>query len=319
MPKIREQRFYSYTFELYEESVPQNFTEELNNLHSKGAYILHNEDIYREADLKKYQENNGGKNPTWKIGDLKKSHYHIFLRFENLKSIKGVLSMLKPLGVTYIEPVHSERGMIRYLIHLDDKDKYQYQRENITTLCGYKIDKFFDSDKDPDEIKQELRNIILNTNAAYTLNFYNFYCYVSKNYSFEYLNVIDKNSYCFNSLINSKAKYKEEEEKNKILKQEKKEKTQQQKEREEFFNDINKIIKQEQELRKIELKADSYKKMNSLKVLYNEVKDKTNLNADELDLKSRIEKYFIEYGKEKERQEFLDLIEQQEQLEKEIG
>ncbi|MCM1327334.1 MAG: replication protein [Lachnoclostridium sp.] len=298
MPKTREQRFYSYTFEMYSESLPQSFEEELKNLHCKVAYILHDKDKYAESDLKKYIKNNEGKPPDWKVGDIKKPHYHIVLKFENLKSIKGVLLMLAPLEVKYIEPVQTERGMIRYLIHIDDVEKHQYNKKDIVLYGGYNIDKFFESDKDTSDIKKELRNILLKDNGFYTYNYFEFYNYISDNYSCEYLDIIDKFSYSFQSLIYGKNKKKEQDE----LKKAKENLA----EREKELKELERESKKQIELRKLELKQNQYDKKEHFKKTYSELLQKDNLDANEIKLKNTIENFFIQYEKEKD---FLNIAE----------
>lgn len=291
MPKTREQRYYSYTFELYLESLPKNFEEELKNLHCKVAFILHDKDKYSESDLKKYKKNNDGESPPWKVGDIKKPHYHIVLKFENLKSIKGVLSMLEPLEIKYIEPVQTERGMIRYLIHLDDEEKYQYNKKDIVLYGGYNIDKFFERDKDMNEIKKELRYIILKDKSAYTYNYFDFYNYVADNYSYEYLDIIDKYSYSFQSLVNGKNKKKEQAE----LKEAEAKRIERQKERDKEMEFLTRESKKQTELKKIELKQKEYDKKEHFKKIYADLKNKTDLDANELKLKADIENFFAEY------------------------
>ncbi|MCM1050250.1 MAG: Rep family protein [Clostridiales bacterium] len=302
MPKIREQRFYSYTFEMYVESLPQSFEEELKNLHCKVAYILHDRDKYAESDLKKYIKNNEGKPPDWKVGDIKKPHYHIVLKFENLKSIKGVLLMLAPLEVKYIEPVQTERGMIRYLIHIDDVEKYQYNKKDIVLYGGYNIDKFFESDKDINDIKKELRNILLKDNGFYTYNYFDFYNYIADNYSYEYLDIIDRFSYSFQSLIIGKNKKKEQDELKKAEEKRKENLAEREKELLELRQDA---IKQT-ELRKLELKQKQYDKKEHFRKTYSELIKKENLDANEIKLKDTIEKFFIQYENEKD---FLNIAE----------
>lgn len=280
-----------FAFELYEENAPQNLKEVLSDFHVKTAYALHDKDKYTEADLQKYKKNNDGKLPDWKVGDTKKTHIHTVFKFENVKSMKQVLKMLEPLGVTFVIPVYNERGMIRYLIHLDDKDKYQYSRSDINTLCNYQIDKFFESDKNINEIKQELRFIILKDKSAYTYNYFEFYNYVADNYGCEYLDVIDKYSYSFQSLVNGKNKKKEQDE----LKKAEEKRIEKQKQHEKEIEELTKEARKQTELRKLELKQKEYDKKEHFKKIYAELKDKANLDANELKLKADIENFFAEY------------------------
>lgn len=294
MPMNATKRTRCYAFELYEENAPQNLKEELNNLHIKIAYILHDKDKYTEADLQKYQKNNNGNLPEWKVGDIKKNHYHVVMKFDNVKSIKQILNLLEPFGVNYVIPVQNERGMIRYLMHLDDKEKYQYSRSDVITLCNYQINKFFESDEDIINIRQELRNLILKDNAPYTYNYFAFYNYVFNNYSYEYLDMIDKYSFSFQSLINGKNKEKEQTE----LKELEKKRIEEQKQRDKEMEFLTREAKRQTEFRKLELQQKEYDKKEHYKKIYLDLINKPDLDAKELKLKSDIENFFLEYEKE---------------------
>lgn len=77
------------------------------------AFILHDNDLNNET------------------GELKRPHYHIYisLRVRNrftwvINQLSATLSVSK--NIISIEPTISELLTIQYLLHLNDKDKYQY-------------------------------------------------------------------------------------------------------------------------------------------------------------------------------------------------
>lgn len=73
------------------------------------------------------------KNPT---GEVKKAHYHVILAYDTVKTIdqaKNVIEMFNGVGC---EVVNSLRGYARYLCHLDNPDKYQYDKSDVRCLCG---------------------------------------------------------------------------------------------------------------------------------------------------------------------------------------
>lgn len=298
---LTNERTRCYAFELYEENAPKNLKEELNALHIKTAYALHDKDIYSNEDLEKYIKSKG-ENPEWQVGETKKAHYHIVLKFDNVKSIKQILNLLKPFGVNYVVPVQNERGMIRYLIHLDDKDKYQYPKDNIFTLCDYQINKFFRGDGEMVNIKQELRNIILKDKSEYTYNYFDFYNYVMDNFDADYLDMIDKYSYSFQSLINGKNKKKEQEE----LKKAEAQRIKEQEQRDKEIEELTREAKRKTELKKLELQQKEYEKKERYKKTYLELKDRNDLDAKELELKKDIENFFTQYEKENDYKELFD-------------
>lgn len=75
-------------------------------------------------------------------GELKKEHRHWYLEFDGKKSLEQVKSIIAPLGGTLPLVCSSPRGSVRYLIHKDDPDKYQYTLDIIYNH-GCDIDKYF--------------------------------------------------------------------------------------------------------------------------------------------------------------------------------
>ena len=76
------------------------------------AYCLHDKDIIPET------------------GELKKAHHHFILKFNNTRSISAVSDELG-LPSNHLEYCRNLKGAVRYLIHMDDPDKYQYPAEDI--------------------------------------------------------------------------------------------------------------------------------------------------------------------------------------------
>lgn len=114
----------------------------LDVLQSKGIQALisplHDKDVFK---------NDCGEN---KKGDLKKSHYHIVFIFDSVKSESQVKDLVAeiyqdgkavlPIGVLNL------RSSIRYLIHKDDKDKAQYDVNDIINIGGVDLDKYLVND-----------------------------------------------------------------------------------------------------------------------------------------------------------------------------
>lgn len=94
--------------EFYPESCSQTLVEDLKGL-GVAFFLspLHDKDI---SDT----------------GEFKKAHYHCLLMFESLKSIQQVEKLVKPFGAVGLFICNSQRGYARYLCHLDDPDKAQY-------------------------------------------------------------------------------------------------------------------------------------------------------------------------------------------------
>lgn len=81
------------------------------------AYILHNCD-------------------TDENGVLKKSHYHVYLYFENARYYSAIANEFC-IAENNIEPVKNVRSLIRYFSHIDNSEKYQY---NYTDIVAFNMD-----------------------------------------------------------------------------------------------------------------------------------------------------------------------------------
>ncbi len=267
MSKEREPRYYTYTFELYEESVPQNYIEIIQNFHTKAALIWHDKDVYSQSDYDKYLKNNNTV-PNWKVGDRKKIHAHIVIKFNSLKTTRQILQLVEMLGVKYVEPVLNEYGMIRYLIHLDDKDKAQYKKEDIKLFCNYNIDSFFESDEMDKDIMSDIRLMSLE-DEEWAYDYSDFYTHILLTKGNEYANQIEKHSTHFNYFLRSKRNRRDKRIQNR---------------------EIELTEQNEQRIR------EKYKNIVS-----DELQNKkASLDSNELKNKIDIEKLFIENEKDKE-------------------
>lgn len=119
-------RSLSWAFIIYPESMPENWLSILRDTHIIGAVSpLHDQDINED-------------------GEYKKPHYHVLLKYPSKKSIQQVYSLCLKLG-SHVSPesVESFDGYLRYLIHVDDPDKYQYNKDDIIPLCGLDVNSYF--------------------------------------------------------------------------------------------------------------------------------------------------------------------------------
>lgn len=72
-----------------------------------------------------------------KYGECKKAHYHLMLMYEYRKSAaQFARDVVEPLLGVGTEIVHSRCGYARYLCHLDNQDKYQYDVSEVTSFSG---------------------------------------------------------------------------------------------------------------------------------------------------------------------------------------
>lgn len=141
MANRHNQRSRSFAMILYEED--ESHMQVLDKIVNDGyfyAFIRHDCDVY-DTDI---FENNL---VIHHIGDIKKPHYHVLLDFPNPRSV----SKLKDLfGLSHIETCNFY-FYTRYLIHLDDKNKYQYSKDlietNILTRINNALTREFNQDE----------------------------------------------------------------------------------------------------------------------------------------------------------------------------
>lgn len=69
-------------------------------------------------------------------GEPKKAHYHVMLMFDGKKSEEQVKTLLESIGGVGLERVESLRGYARYLCHLDNPEKAQYNPSDVVSLNG---------------------------------------------------------------------------------------------------------------------------------------------------------------------------------------
>lgn len=111
-------RFRNFATVVYPESAPENWLELLGEQKVPVMVSpLHDKD----------------KNPT---GEDKKPHYHVLYAFEGVKTEEQVKQLVKEIGGTGLEIVKSLRAYARYLCHLDNPDKAQYNETDIRQFGG---------------------------------------------------------------------------------------------------------------------------------------------------------------------------------------
>ncbi|MBZ4027453.1 MobV family relaxase [Lactobacillus johnsonii] len=114
-----------WAFIVYPESAPKNWREILDETHMRWVESpLHDKDF----------------NPD---GTFKKPHWHVMLSADGPITLKAVEKIIEPLNVPAPQKVGSGRGMIRYFIHLDNPEKYQYSRDEIVAHGGADVERSY--------------------------------------------------------------------------------------------------------------------------------------------------------------------------------
>lgn len=132
-----------WTFLLYPESAPSDW---LDKLKISGLLCaispLHDKDI----------------NPT---GEPKKPHYHVILVYSGPTTYNSVKRFTESLNSPIPKVLESVRGMYRYFSHMDNPEKYQYDRAEITHINGFNIADLVELTKsEVNEIKMNILKLI---------------------------------------------------------------------------------------------------------------------------------------------------------------
>lgn len=129
--KSRDTRTRNFATVVYPDSAPEDWQDILAR-HCIPAFIspLHDKDT----------------NPT---GEPKKPHFHVMLMFDGKKSIEQVSEVFSSIGGVGCEVVKSVRGYARYLCHLDNPEKAQYDTAAVRSIAadyigtiGLAVDKY---------------------------------------------------------------------------------------------------------------------------------------------------------------------------------
>lgn len=119
-----DNRQRNWSFILYPESAHQNWSDLLDDLHIQWIRSpLHDQDLTDD-------------------GQPKKSHYHIALIFDGKKSYDQIEQITDMLSCPHPQYVQSLPGLVRYMAHLDNKDKHQYDVADIIGHGGADVSSY---------------------------------------------------------------------------------------------------------------------------------------------------------------------------------
>lgn len=114
-------RTRNWTFVAYPESAPEGWRDVLDEQHIQWVESpLHDKDM--NAD-----------------GTPKKPHWHILLLFDGKKSYEQVKELTDKLHATIPQKCASAKGLVRYMAHLDNPEKVQYDKGAIIGHGGIDV------------------------------------------------------------------------------------------------------------------------------------------------------------------------------------
>lgn len=113
-----EKRTRNFATIIYEDSAPKNFKEIIESWHIP-CFLSPYHDKDFNAD-----------------GTPKKSHWHLLLMFENVKTAQQAIELFSQINGVGCEIVADRRGMARYLCHMDNPEKYRYPEMEVKAFAG---------------------------------------------------------------------------------------------------------------------------------------------------------------------------------------
>ena len=121
-PKTKQpyKRGRNWGIVVYPESLPKNW-KEIISTEPVAISPLHDKDV----------------NPD---GEKKKPHYHLVLNYKGNKSFEQIDEIARALKAPIPQRVSSLTGAVRYLTHMDNPEKYQYDNADIQTFGGFDLE-----------------------------------------------------------------------------------------------------------------------------------------------------------------------------------
>lgn len=114
-------RTRNWTVVVYPESAPDNWRQIIDDWHIEWVESpVHDKDVNAN-------------------GEVKKPHIHLLLMFSSVKSYEQVLSLCQELNCPIPKQVHNSKALIRYMAHLDNPDKAQYNPDDIISHGGISL------------------------------------------------------------------------------------------------------------------------------------------------------------------------------------
>lgn len=143
---------------VYPDSAPENWRDVLSELHVPVLISpLHDKD----------------KNPD---GSEKKPHWHVLLMFEGPKSLQQVEEIFEKISGVGHEYVNSIRGYARYLCHLDNPEKAQYDIEKVIQLGGADLFSIINLPTDKFAAIREMKDFVIANNIVSYADLFDYAC-----------------------------------------------------------------------------------------------------------------------------------------------
>jgi len=173
----------NWTLIVYPESAPKNWRDILDEEHFQWVESpLHDRDT----------------NPD---GEVKKAHWHILVMYDGPVTAKPVQELAQKIISPFPKPVASARGLLRYMIHLDNPEKFQYEKNDIVAHGGADVESYFEMTMSNRlETLKDISRYIISQNIC---NFSDLVQFAIENDDDWFTIIADKNTLYLNKLIDA--------------------------------------------------------------------------------------------------------------------
>lgn len=133
-----------YACVIYTDSAPHNWREILVETHIPALISP-----YHDRDLNA-------------DGTPKKPHYHVMIIFDGPRTHEQAEKILTQIGAANgeVKSLNSITGYARYLCHLDNPDKVQYDQSEVIALAGAEYDAYINRSEDRQQALREIQEFI---------------------------------------------------------------------------------------------------------------------------------------------------------------
>lgn len=121
--KTENKRSRNWVLIVYPDSAPTNWRDIISE---EGVAWAHSP--LHDKDINEYE-----------VDGMKKAHYHVVIKYNNLKSYRQMLQLTGKLHAPNPQKCESLVGKVRYFTHRDNPDKYQYDERDIIAYNGLDV------------------------------------------------------------------------------------------------------------------------------------------------------------------------------------
>lgn len=135
-----------WSFIVYPESAEKNWKEKLQLLGCEIAISpLHDKDLWTHDSSEIVDEETGEiieeKGSRYKCGERKKPHWHCIIKFEKTIKYKEANKIIRAItNGPYLQKCMSLKGQYEYFTHMNNPEKYQYEKSEIERYNGFIIE-----------------------------------------------------------------------------------------------------------------------------------------------------------------------------------